>query len=83
MDSSKEQSSEVVEQLKDKNGAVKISERSSPPFDPEGNPEEPQGTSSLPGDDESPQPKQELKTSDVYQIRNKIPKRFDHPGVVK
>lgn len=30
---------------------------------------------------ESSSPRQELKTSDVYKIKN-IPKRFNHPGTV-
>jgi hypothetical protein len=36
--------------------------------------------SSLPGDEEAP--KQEVRTSDVYKIKSKMPKRFDHPGML-
>lgn len=82
---SKEQSNEA---LGDENGLVKVSEGSPPPSDPVRSPKEPEGTSSLPGDRDEPaqpmlQPQQELRTSDAYQIRNAIPERFDHPGVIQ
>lgn len=36
---------------------------------------------SLPGDDNGSPPQEEVKTSDVYQLKNEVPRRFDHPGV--
>lgn len=65
-----------------------VSEETTGPVDAAGSPsssKDPQGTSSSPGNTDAgsaPNQLQELRTSDVYEIKNNIPKRFDHPGTI-
>lgn len=86
--SSKEQGSQTGEVLGDQEGTVPVSKETAGQADTERSPcssKEAAGGSSLPGDGVPAEtsPREELRTSDVYKIRNNIPKRFDHPGAVQ